>query len=111
MANGWKYVDGEPQWRPDTETARAELLSWIDPPTEGEHADVTSMLNDLVTAVRREAAEEIRSSVKTWEGMHSTAEATNFGKLRVADLIDPDSDSDRARDKFLSFPKRYGMGG
>lgn len=76
MSHGWKYIDGEPAWRPCVELAMAQLTSGL---YGEEYEELRAELEDLANAVRRECAAKIR--------------AYGLGDTDVpgaADLIDPD---------------------
>ncbi|MFD7976747.1 hypothetical protein [Streptomyces sp. NPDC059071] len=85
--NGWKYVNGEPRWRPDIETAMAEITSGL---YGQEYEDRRQELDELVDAVRREWAAKLRT--------HEIPDVMgqNFyvplGVTYAADLLDPDQE-------------------
>ncbi|MFC4494057.1 hypothetical protein ACFPA8_07915 [Streptomyces ovatisporus] len=86
MANGWKYVNGEPVWRPDVGCASAQFFSEYNAFYGDQYERMTELLDDLISAVRREAAQEIRDEAYTRpynSGMYD-------GRLLAAQQIDPD---------------------
>ncbi|WP_406192447.1 hypothetical protein OH733_05230 [Streptomyces griseus] len=60
MAHGWKYVNGELVYRPDTDRARVNVLAELDTWEGEEYERLRGLLDSLVDAVRRDWAEKIR---------------------------------------------------
>ncbi|MFD9205950.1 hypothetical protein ACFVZM_06680 [Streptomyces sioyaensis] len=76
MSDGWKYIKGEPVWRPCVELAMAQITAGR---YGDEYAELRAELEVLADAVRRECAAQIR--------------AFGLGDTDVpgaADLVDPD---------------------
>ncbi|MGW1828847.1 hypothetical protein ACWCO0_09605 [Streptomyces tubercidicus] len=86
MSDGWKYINGAPVWRPSVELAMAQITSGL---YGEEYEELRAELEDLVAAVRRECAAQIRAERDEQYGpLEFKAEKATIN--RVADLIDLD---------------------
>ncbi|MGW7434695.1 hypothetical protein [Streptomyces sp. NPDC054849] len=84
---GWKRVDGQWVWRPDVETAMAEITGGL---YGEEYEDRRRELDELVSAVRREWADRLRDhDLDDPMGRHFY---TGTGIVYAADLLDPDKE-------------------
>lgn len=82
------------EWKPDVETARAQFHTEYDGWYGENYERLKELLDDLVAAVRRDAAAEIREYVGPESYPHETPNVrTLVASMRaMADLIDPEVD-------------------